>query len=484
MAVMAVAVAPRCGTTPAPRGRKRNARRGRSCVGAVVALLALVAAAAATVLPRAATFVGLATRANLHAMATGSYGHTSIRPVRAATGMTEEAPVEVSEDEEQLRILSVTLLQRVGNAEDIVEAADMPAGQGDREIDLMEFRQLLSNLELDCPKEQSAKLFSMIDVDGSGSISVSELKDKLRESDAITTMYSESLQNVGLTVAASLVLAVGFAVVKGPSAGLDFATAYIVEDSLSVDNLFVFLLLFKFFKVPPLLQTYCLNLGIYGAVILRGLFIFVGLAAVKAFQPLLLFFAAFLVYASYTALASGEDEDDDEGPPDFVNSLSEVLPATDKFDGERLVVEGPQGGWVATPLALCIIAVELSDILFAVDSIPAVFAVTDDPAVVFTSNIAAILGLRSLYQVLSVAVQDLVYLEKAVAVVLGFVGVKLGLEVFGVEVSSLLSLAVILGLLGLGIGLSIYAQNEEDYDRRLKSPTIVKLLKAVKGFLE
>lgn len=167
-----------------------------------------------------------------------------------------------------------------------------------------------------------------------------------------------------------------------------------------------------------------------------------------------------------------------------MKTLTDVLPATEKFEGDKLVIEGPQGGWVATPLALCIVAVELCDILFAVDSIPAVFAVTDDPVIVFASNMAAILGLRSLYQVLSVAVQDLIYLEKAVAVVLGFVGIKLGLEVFGFGVSSLLSLAVILGILGLGVGLSLYAQDQSKYDKKLtKLPTVVKVLGGFKGFL-
>merc|ERR1712032_1746056 len=130
--------------------------------------------------------------------------------------------------------------------------------------------------------------------------------------------------NVGLTVLSAFGLAFIVGILKGSSAGVDFLTAYVVEDSLSVDNLFVFLLLFNYFKVPPSLQSYCLNLGVYGAVVLRAIFIFIGLSAVKAFQPLLLFFAAFLIYASYSALAAGEDEDDDEEePPDFVKSLSE-----------------------------------------------------------------------------------------------------------------------------------------------------------------
>merc|ERR1719382_1811783 len=253
-------------------------------------------------------------------------------------------------------------------------------------------------------------------------------------------------------------------VFRGTSSGLDFITGYVVEDSLSVDNLFVFLALFKYFKVPPSLQNYCLNLGIYGAVVLRGVFIFAGLAAVQSFRPVLLLFAAFLIFAAYKGLTADEEDDEEEedgAPAEPIRNLLDQLPTTSEFDGEKLIVEKPKGTYLATPLALCIIAVELSDILFAVDSIPAVFAVTDDPLVVYTSNIAAILGLRSLYQVLAVAAEDLVYLEKSVSVVLGFVGVKLAAEVAGVEISSAFSLLFIIAVLGAGILLSLQEQAKQ-----------------------
>jgi TerC family integral membrane protein len=235
--------------------------------------------------------------------------------------------------------------------------------------------------------------------------------------------------------------------------------------------------------VPPNLQSYCLNVVIWGAVILRGVFIFLGLQAIETFRPLLLFFAAFLIYASYQGLASDDDDDDDEEEevPEFVANIQKQLPTTDKFEGEKLWVQNEKGETLVTPLATCIIAVELCDVLFAVDSIPAVFAVTSDPLVVFGSNIAAILGLRSLYQVLSVAAQDLVYLEKAVAVVLGFVGVKLGLEVFGVEVSSLLSLGVIIVTLGVGIAASVYEQNKDEYSAMIKKIPVSNFQKLIKG---
>jgi len=249
----------------------------------------------------------------------------------------------------------------------------------------------------------------------------------------------------------------------------------VVEDSLSVDNIFVFLTLFKYFKVPPSLQMYCLNLGIIGAVILRAFFIFAGLAAVKTFEPLMLVFSAILLYSSWTVLFSSDDEGEDEDGdvPEVVQNLLDQLPTTNTFVGDKLTVQSSEGRVLVTPLALCIIAIELSDILFAVDSVPAVFAVTNDPLIVYTSNILAILGLRSIYQVLAIAVSDLVYLEKAVAVILGFVGFKLGAGVAGVEIASTTSLAFIIGVLFIGVAASLQMQEtqdkeEEEFTRRRK----------------
>jgi len=202
--------------------------------------------------------------------------------------------------------------------------------------------------------------------------------------------------------------------------------------------------------------------------VLRGFFIFAGLAAVSAFKPILLGFAGFLIFSSYSMLAGGgEGDDDDDAPPELVTDLLEKLPLTNTFEGERFFVSSPggAGGVKATMLTATLVTIALCDVLFAVDSIPAVLAVTEDPFVVYTSNIAAVVGLRSLYQLLSIAVSDLIYLEKAVAIVLGFVGFKLGAEVVGIEVSSGLSLFFILTTLGGGILASQIAtdQQKEDY---------------------
>ena len=300
-----------------------------------------------------------------------------------------------------------------------------------------------------------------------------ELKSALRNSGAIAGMYKESLTTFGFLVAATFAFDLGVFAFKGPEAAFDFLTAYFVEDSLSVDNLFVFLLLFRYFKVPPQLVDICLNYGITGSILLRGVFIFAGLAAASAFAPLLLGFSVFLIASSYTMLAGGEEEEEeDDAPPEIVTDLLDKLPMTGTFEGEKFFVNTPEG-LRATQLTGTLVCIALCDVLFAVDSIPAVLGVTSDPFVVYTSNIAAVVGLRSLYQLLSIAVSDLVYLEKAVALVLGFVGLKLGAEVLGVEVSSALSLGVIVTTLGGGVGLSLLASDEAKADYEPSPPGMV-----------
>jgi len=377
-------------------------------------------------------------------------------------------------NQERLNMLCLSFLQRVGTVEEIVDAGACPKN-ADGSINFDGFVTLLRKIELDITHEETQYLFNEMDSDADGSIHPKDLRSTIRNSGAITAMYTEGLQNAGLTVLPALVVAALFVYFQGVSSGIDFLTGYVVEDSLSVDNIFVFLTLFKYFKVPPALQTYCLNLGIIGAVVLRAFFIFAGLAAVKAFEPLLFVFSAILLYSSYTVLFGSDEEDGEEGEdvPEVVQNLLAQLPTTNSFVGDKLTIQSPEGRTLVTPLALCIIAIELSDILFAVDSVPAVFAVTDDPLIVYTSNILAILGLRSIYQVLAIAVSDLVYLEKAVAVILGFVGLKLGAGAAGVEIASTASLAFIIGVLVIGVAASLQVQEsqekeEDEFTRRRK----------------
>ena len=195
-----------------------------------------------------------------------------------------------------------------------------------------------------------------------------ELKSAIRNSGAIAGMYKESLATFGYLVAATLAFDAGVFAFKGPEAAFDFLTAYFVEDSLSVDNLFVFLLLFRYFKVPPQLVDICLNYGITGSIVLRGIFIFAGLAAASVFAPVLLGFSVFLIGSSYSMLAGGDDDDEEEdAPPELVTDLLAKVPMTGTFEGEKFFVNTPEG-LRATQLTGTLVCIALCDVLLAVDS--------------------------------------------------------------------------------------------------------------------
>lgn len=275
--------------------------------------------------------------------------------------------------------------------------------------------------------------------------------------------YEKAILQTIVWVGLASLFGLGLIQFAGLKTGEEFFAGYIVEQSLSVDNLFVFLILFDYFKVPMSYQGRVLNWGILGAIVMRGIMIGLGAAALKQFHSILLLFATFLVYSSIqtlSGLVKGEQEDDgDVGDDVVVKFTRRLLPSVDYFDGDRFftLVDGIKK---ATPLLLCMVAVEISDVVFAVDSIPAVFGVTENPLVVFSSNMFAIMGLRSLYIVLSKAAQDLEFLEPAVAVVLGFIGGKMIAEYFGVEISTTFSLAMVSGVLGTGVGLSLLKKNK------------------------
>lgn len=254
--------------------------------------------------------------------------------------------------------------------------------------------------------------------------------------------YNEAIRNTAIAVSAAAAFGAGLYAVKGPEAGFEFMTGYVVEQSLSVDNLFVFILLFQYFKVPEALQKTVLSWGIGGAMVMRGVFITAGLVAIQTLRPILVLFASFLIFSSYKILSGVDDDDEEEDLSQnaVVKFSSNLIKSTDSYDGDKFftMVDGVKR---ATPLLLVLVCVELSDVLFAVDSIPAVFGVTEDPLVVFTSNIFAILGLRALYNVLVKAIGDLEYLEPAVGLVLLFVGVKMIVEFLGIKVLEELALA-------------------------------------------
>jgi tellurite resistance protein TerC len=238
---------------------------------------------------------------------------------------------------------------------------------------------------------------------------------------------------------------------------LEFLTGYVIEKALSVDNLFVFMVIFSTFAVPRPLQHRLLFWGVLGALVLRALFILVGAALLATFHWVAYVFGAFLVATGIKLLLPGGSEVHPEKNP-LYRLFRRVLPTVPEMRGGRFVVmEG--GRMLATPLLLVLVAVEASDIAFAVDSIPAIFAVTTDPFLVYTSNVFAILGLRSLYFVLARMLGKFRYLEVGLALVLAFVGAKMLLaDVYKIPIG--LSLLVVALLLLVAIVASMKGQKK------------------------
>lgn len=231
----------------------------------------------------------------------------------------------------------------------------------------------------------------------------------------------------------------------GQVKGMEFLAGYILEKSLSVDNLFVFLLIFSYFKVPPELQHRVLFLGILGALVLRGVFISIGAVLIHQFHWILYLFGAFLIFSGIKLLFVSDDDGEQNPENAVVRYLRGKLRLTNDFHGERFFVT-IDGIKYATPLLLVLVAVETSDVLFAVDSIPAIFGVTDDTFIVYTSNVMAILGLRALYFALAGLLEFFHYLNYGLAVVLIFIGVEMvGKSFFVIPIAT--ELVIIAGVL-------------------------------------
>jgi tellurite resistance protein TerC len=239
----------------------------------------------------------------------------------------------------------------------------------------------------------------------------------------------------------------------GDRAG-EYYAGYLIEKSLSVDNIFVFALLFSFFAVPAAYQHRLLFWGVLGALVFRGLFIAAGAALLENFHWVIYVFGGFLVWTGVKMARQGEAEVHPERNP-MLRLLRRVMPVTDSYVGTRFFVRRDRRTW-ATPLFAVLVAVETTDVLFAVDSIPAIFAVTDEAFLVFTSNAFAILGLRALYFLLAGLMDRFVYLKYGLAAILVFVGVKMLLvDVWHIPIA--LSLAVIAAVLGVSVALSLRA---------------------------
>ena len=239
---------------------------------------------------------------------------------------------------------------------------------------------------------------------------------------------------------------------KGPQDGLDFLTSYLIEYSLSVDNIFVFVLIFAYFRVPPRAQHRVLVWGIVGALVMRGVMILCGIALVQRFHFILYLFGLFLLITALR-MFFGKHPRRDFGESWVMRICRRVFPITNEFYGEHFKAR-VDGRWMLTPLALALIVIDIMDLVFAVDSIPAVFAITRDPFIVYTSNICAIIGLRSLYFLLAHLIDRFIYLQTGLAVILGFIGIKMIVADY-YPISNWISLGVIVFVLAVTITISM-----------------------------
>jgi tellurite resistance protein TerC len=240
---------------------------------------------------------------------------------------------------------------------------------------------------------------------------------------------------------------------EGTQPALEYYTGYLIELSLSVDNLFVFILIFSYFGVSAEAQPKILKWGILGAIIMRLIMIALGALLLNRFEWIIYLFGAILIVTGIRMMRQQDEEVEPEKNP-VVRLARRVLPFTHSYDGANFFTRAGTGRLLATPLLLVLLVVEWSDLVFAIDSIPAIFAVTRDPFLVYSSNVFAILGLRALFFVLAGMMDKFAYLKPGVALILVFVGVKMVLSHW-VHIPTLASLAVIIVTLGAAVGLSL-----------------------------
>ena len=295
----------------------------------------------------------------------------------------------------------------------------------------------------------------------------------------------EALKMTAVWIGVSLLFCAGiyfFYPVNSHEMAMEFLAGYLIEKSLSMDNLFVFLMLFSFFGIDRKYQHEVLFWGIFGALVLRSIFIFAGAAMVERFEWVLGLFGLFLLYTGAKMFKHNDNEKSDPSHNIIVRWFRKIYPVTDKLHGDRFfITEG--GRRMATPLFVALLVIETTDVAFAVDSIPAVFSVTRDPFIVLTSNIFAILGLRALYFALAAVARYFTYLKYGLGIILIFVGLKmllamdeyinglgaamgLNLNMPHIEIPTPVSLAVIFGVLLLSMFFSVIVTRSKGQPNR------------------
>jgi tellurite resistance protein TerC len=272
--------------------------------------------------------------------------------------------------------------------------------------------------------------------------------------------FKESISWTMVWIALAMVFNVWIWQHFGPQKGLEFFTGYVIEKSLSVDNVFVFALLFSYFAVPQLYQHKVLFWGVLGALVMRAIMIVLGAALITKFAWIIYIFGAFLILTGIKMVVKKEEEIHPENNP-VVRWFKKFMKVTPEFRGDKFFVK-ENGIRMATPLFVVLLLVEVSDLIFAVDSIPAIFAVTKDPFIVYTSNVFAIMGLRSLYFALAGVMDKFHYLKIGLGFVLTFVGVKMLLAHTPWKIDTLLSLGVIVGILAASVIASLMKPKKQE----------------------
>jgi tellurite resistance protein TerC len=258
----------------------------------------------------------------------------------------------------------------------------------------------------------------------------------------------------------AMMFAVGLLRWQNQEAAGEFVTGYIVELALSMDNVFVIAMIFSYFGVPRRLQHRVLFWGILGAMVMRGVMIWLGVELVERFNWILYILGAFLIFTGIKMSVGGEEEVHPERNP-FIKLTRRFFPVTSFYDGQQFTTHKP-GYFALTPLALVLMMVETTDLIFAVDSIPAIFGVTQKPFIIFTSNVFAILGLRSLYFLLAGAMSYFTYLKFGLSLVLIFIGLKMLVVVFGYHIDTLLSLIIVAGIIFTSVMSSLVLSQLRD----------------------
>jgi tellurite resistance protein TerC len=285
---------------------------------------------------------------------------------------------------------------------------------------------------------------------------------------AHTIKYSEAMIWSAVWITLALVFAGIVFWYQGSDLGFKFLTGYVIELSLSVDNLFVFLLIFSFFKVPAKVQHRVLFWGVLGALVMRLTMIFIGAALITRFHWIIYIFGAFLVYTGIKMFAQEDTDIQPEENP-IVRAVTRYIPITRHYEEEKFFTR-VQGKLTGTLLLLVLVIVEVTDLIFAVDSIPAIFAITTNTFIVYTSNVFAILGLRSMYFLLAGVVERFQYLRMGLAIVLTFIGVKMLIEVFHLVISVEISLIVVATVLLASVVASILWPKAAEMDIDLELP--------------